>query len=39
MKKILIAILVLISMVSCTKSFKINVNLENSTDKTVYLQN
>ena len=38
MKKILIAILVLISMVSCTKSFKINVNLENSTDKTVYLQ-
>ena len=38
MKKLFIAILVMVSMVSCTKSFKINVNLENSTDKTVYLQ-
>ena len=38
MKKLLIAVLVLMSMVSCTKSFKINVNLENSTGKTVYLQ-
>ena len=38
MKKLLIAVLMLMSMVSCTKSFKINVNLENSTGKTVYLQ-
>ena len=38
MKKLFIAALVMISMVSCTKSFKINVNLENSTGKTVYLQ-
>lgn len=38
MKKLLIAVLMLTSMVSCTKSFKINVNLENSTGKTVYLQ-
>ena len=37
MKKLLIAIMVMISVTSCN-SFKINVNLENSNGKTVYLQ-
>lgn len=37
MKKLFLALLVMVSMVSCN-SFKINVNLENSNGKTVYLQ-
>ena len=40
MKKSLIALLVMTVLTSCfsCKSFKVNVNLENSTDKTVYLE-
>ena len=40
MKKLLFAVLVIVGLASCdgTKSFKINVNLENSNGKTVYLQ-
>ena len=40
MKKVLIALLVMIGLVSCNggKTFKITVNLENSTGKTVTLQ-
>lgn len=38
MKKLFLALCVVIAMTSCTKSFKINVNLENSDGKTVYLQ-
>lgn len=40
MKKLLIALLVVTGLVSCNggKSFKINVNLENSNGKTVYLE-
>ena len=37
MKKLLIAIMVMMAVTSCN-SFKINVNLENSNGKTVYLQ-
>lgn len=37
MRKLLFAILIMTGMVSCN-SFKINVNLENSESKTVYLQ-
>ena len=39
MKKSLIALLVMVVLTSCmgSKSFKINVNLENTTGKTVYL--
>lgn len=37
MKKLVLAMLVMMTMVSCN-SFKINVNLENSNGKTVYLQ-
>ena len=37
MKKLVLALLVMMAMVSCN-SFKINVNLENSNGKTVYLQ-
>ena len=37
MRKFLVAFLVMVSMVSC-KSYRINVNLENSDGKTVYLQ-
>ena len=37
MKKLLFAFLVMVGMVSCN-SFKINVNLDNSDGKTVYLQ-
>ena len=37
MKKLLVALSVMLCMVSC-KSFKVNVELENSTGKTVYLQ-
>lgn len=37
MKKLFLAVLVMITMVSCN-SFKINVNLDNSDGKTVYLQ-
>lgn len=40
MKKSLIALLVMLVLTTCfsCKSFKINVNLDNSTDKTVYLE-
>ncbi|MBQ6083121.1 MAG: AhpC/TSA family protein [Bacteroidales bacterium] len=40
MKKLFIALLVMVGLVSCNggKSFKINVNLENSDGKTVYLK-
>lgn len=40
MKKSLIALLVMMALTTCfsCKSFKINVNLDNSTDKTVYLE-
>lgn len=40
MKKSLIALLIMTVLTSCfsCKSFKINVNLDNSTDKTVYLE-
>lgn len=40
MKKSLIALLVMMVLTTCfsCKSFKINVNLDNSTDKTVYLE-
>ena len=37
MRKLLFAVLIMTGMVSCN-SFKINVNLENSNGKTVYLQ-
>lgn len=37
MKKLLVVCLVMLGMISC-KSFKINVDLDNSTGKTVYLQ-
>lgn len=37
MKKLVLALLVMVGMVSCN-TFKINVNLENSNGKTVYLQ-
>lgn len=37
MKKLLIALIVMMTVTSCN-SFKINVNLENSNGKTVYLQ-
>ncbi len=37
MKKLLIALIVIMTVTSCN-SFKINVNLENSNEKTVYLQ-
>ena len=37
MKKLVLALLVMVGMVSCN-TFKINVNLENSDGKTVYLQ-
>ena len=37
MKKLLVALLVVLAMTSCN-SFKVNVNLENSTDKTISLQ-
>lgn len=37
MKKLLVVLCVIMSMVSC-KSFKVKVELENSTGKTVYLQ-
>ena len=40
MKRLIIVFLVMAGLVSCNggKSFKVNVNLENSNDKTVYLQ-
>lgn len=40
MKRIIIALLVMIGLVSCNggRSFKINVNLDNSTGKTILLQ-
>ncbi len=38
MKKLILALLVMVGMASCTNSFKINVNLDNSNGKTVYLQ-
>lgn len=40
MKKSLIALLIMLVLTTCfsCKSFKINVNLDNSTDKTVYLE-
>ena len=40
MRKALIALLIVVGLISCEnqKSFKINVNLNNSTGKTVYLQ-
>ena len=38
MKKLFLALMVMFAMVSCTKTFKINVNLDNSDGKTVYLQ-
>ena len=40
MKKLLLALLIILGLISCEreKTFKISVNLDNSTGKTVYLQ-
>ncbi|MBP5643386.1 MAG: AhpC/TSA family protein [Bacteroidales bacterium] len=38
MKRLFLALLVMVGLASCNNSFKINVNLENSDGKTVYLE-